>query len=74
MPFDINDPDVQNVLTELEEIEPDDVEEITRERRNYMVFVEGRTSNKYLGVSLRERAFDREEFNKVVDTQIRELS
>ena len=74
MPFDINDPRVENVLGEIDEISQDDVEEVTRERRNYMVFLEGQSSDQFLGVSLRERSFDSGEFEKVVNTEIKELA
>jgi len=73
MPFDINDSRVENVLGEIDNISPEDVEEVTRERRNYMVFLEGQSSKQFLGISLRERSFDSEEFKKVVNTEIKEL-
>lgn len=73
MPFDISDPNVQNVLVERESIDPEDVEEVTRDRRNFMVFLEGQSREKFIGASLRERAFDAEELERVVDTEINEL-
>jgi len=73
MPFDINDSRVENVLGEIDNISPEDVKEVTRERRNYMVFLEGQSSKQFLGISLRERSFDSEEFKKVVNTEIKEL-
>lgn len=74
MPFDINDPNVQNVLVELEGIDPVDVEEVTRDRRNYLTFLEGQSQEQYVGISMRERSFNKKEFNKVVNTEIKELS
>lgn len=73
MPFDITDSRVDNVLGEIDNISADEVEEVTRERRNYMVFLEGQSSRQFLGVSLRERSFDSGEFKKVVNTEIKEL-
>ena len=73
MPFDITDSRVDNVLGEINNISAEDVEEVTRERRNYMVFLEGQSSRQFLGVSLRERSFDSGEFKKVVNTEIKEL-
>ena len=73
MPFDITDSRVDNVLGEIDNISAEDVEEVTRERRNYMVFLEGQSSRKFLGISLRERSFDSGEFKKVVNTEIKEL-
>ena len=73
MPFDITDSRVDNVLGEIDNISAEDVEEVTRERRNYMVFLGGQSSRQFLGISLRERSFDSGEFKKVVNTEIKEL-
>ncbi len=73
MPFDITDSRVENVLGDIDDISAEEVEEVTRERRNYMVFLEGQSSMQFLGISLRERSFDSGEFKKVVNTEIKEL-
>lgn len=75
MPFDITDKRLSNFLQEeRDEVQPEDVEDIDRNRRNFISFVEDTAKLTFIGVSVGERSFDEDQLEKTIDTEITELS
>lgn len=75
MPFDITDKRLSNFLQEeRDEVQPKDVEDIDRNRRNFISFVEDTAKLTFIGVSVGERSFDEDQLEKTIDTEITELS
>ena len=74
MPFDIDDSRIREIIGEDEDIEIEEVKDVERNQRNYITFIDGKSFNTLLGISMREKSFDRGEFERVVDTSITELS
>lgn len=74
MPFDISDERLQNFFREEEDVQEEDVENLERDRRNYLTFVEDTADFSYIAVSVGERSFDEEQLEKTIDTEITELS
>lgn len=74
MPFDINDSRLINFFRETnDEISVEEVEDVERDRRNYLNF-DGKSSKfTYIGVSIGGKGFDKEQLEKTIDTEISQL-
>lgn len=73
MAFDINDPNIQEIFQENEEVSLDDVSAVSRDRKNKIRINENQR-NKFLEVTIPEKRFEKNEFNRLVNNQISELS
>lgn len=71
MPFDINDPQIREILGE-EKVNLQKVSELERNQKNYLKIQEDQ-SLSYLELELRRDRFDKVEFERLIDNQISEL-
>lgn len=76
MPFDISDDRLRRFIEESEDVEElsvEDIEDIDRNRRNFLVFSERTAQNTFFGISIAERSFEEDELEKALDNEITEL-
>lgn len=72
MPFDINDPKIREILGD-QEIDLSQVEELNRDSRNYLKIMEGQQYS-FLEINSTVEPFDKEEFDKIINTEITQLT